>query len=186
MTTNVSSKINGIDTDALRSIAEEVSADYTKGMTTWNVSTRWKEGTRTETSVTESMVGGQRIEKDFRINMDEPTELLGTNQFPNPQEYLMASFNSCIAVGYVAACAMEGIVLEDLYIETTGDIDLRGFLGLDENVKPGYDELKYTVHIKGEGTPEQFQKVHEIVSATSPNRFNLGNPVRLDSKLVVE
>jgi len=81
---------------------------------------------------------------------------------------------------------MEGIVLEDLHIETTGDIDLRGFLGLDENVKPGYDELKYTVHIKGDGTPEQFQKVHEIVSATSPNRFNIGNPIKLNSKLMIE
>ncbi len=186
MTTKISSKINGIDTDGLRSIVEEVSADHTKGLTTWKVSTRWTEGTRTETHVTDCMIGGKRVEKDFTIKMDEPTELLGTNRFPNPQEYLMASFNSCIAVGYAAACAMEGIELEDLWIETTGDIDLRGFLGLDEKVKPGYDELKYTVHVKGNGTPEQFQKVHEIVSATSPNRFNLGNPIRLSSKLLIE
>jgi len=42
------------------------------------------------------------------------------------------------------------------------------------------------VHIKGDGTPEQFQRVHEIVSATSPNRFNIANAIRLNSRLVVE
>ena len=81
---------------------------------------------------------------------------------------------------------MEGIELEELRIETEGDIDLRGFLGLDPNIKPGYDEIHYTVHIKGKGTRAQFQKVHETVRATSPNYFNIANPIRLNSKLVVE
>ncbi|MGK2907578.1 MAG: OsmC family protein, partial [Desulfuromonadales bacterium] len=88
--------------------------------------------------------------------------------------------------GYAVGCAMEGIELEELRIETEGDIDLRGFLGLDPNVKPGYDEIRYTVHIKGKGTEEQFRKVHETVTATSPNRFNVANSIRLKSKLVME
>jgi hypothetical protein len=44
--------------------------------------------------------------------------------------------------------------------ETEGDIDLRGFLGLDETVKPGYDQLHYTVHVKGNATSEQLEKIH--------------------------
>ena len=186
MTTETARKINGFDVDALRRTIEEVAKDHSKGETSWGVATTWKGGTRTDTHVTTSEIGGQRVDKDFTIKADEPLELCGSNQFANPQEYLMAAFNSCVAVGYVAACSMEGIELEDLRIETTGDIDLRGFLGLDENVKPGYDEIKYTVHIKGNGTPEQFQKVHELVNATSPNRFNIAHAVRLDSRLEVE
>jgi uncharacterized OsmC-like protein len=186
MSTDVSRKINGIDVDSLRSTIEQVAADHSVAKTTWNVATSWKGGTRSDTRVTNCKIGGQRIEKDFTIKIDEPSELCGTNLYANPQEYLMAAFNSCIAVGYVAACSMEGIELEDLRIETSGDIDLRGFLGLDESVKPGYDEIQYTVHLKGDGTPEQFQKVHEIVNATSPNRFNIANSIRLNSNLVVE
>ena len=186
MTTQTARKINGFDVDALRATIEEVAQDPSKGQTRWFVKTSWKGGTRTDTRVTTSEIGGQRVDKDFTIKADEPLELCGSNQFANPQEYLMAAFNSCVAVGYVAACSMEGIELEDLWVETEGAIDLRGFLGLDETVKPGYDELKYTVHIKGSGTPEQFQKVHEIVNATSPNRFNLGQAVRLDGRLSVE
>ena len=88
-------------------------------------------------------------------------------------------------VGYSAVCAHEGIELEELRIETEGDIDLRGFLGIDPTVKPGYDQLRYTVHIKGNATPEQFEKVHRTVMATSPNYFNLASPVPLASRLVV-
>ena len=78
-----------------------------------------------------------------------------------------------------------GIELEELRIETQGDIDLRGFLGLDP-LKSGYDEIHYTVHIKGKGTKEQFRKVHEMVTVTSPNRFNVANSIRLTSDLIME
>jgi hypothetical protein len=53
-------------------------------------------------------------------------------------------------------------------------------------VKPGYDGLSYTVYIKGNATVEQFQKVHDIVKATSPNRFNLATAIALHSQLVVD
>jgi hypothetical protein len=89
-------------------------------------------------------------------------------------------------VGYSAVCALQGIELEELQIETEGDIDLRGFLGIDSSVKPGYDSLRYTVYIKGDATAEQFEKVHEIVKATSPNRFSVANAIALKSQLVVE
>jgi hypothetical protein len=89
-------------------------------------------------------------------------------------------------VGYSACCALEGIELEELRIETEGDIDLRGFLGIDATVRPGYDQLRYTVHVKGSGTPEQFEKIHRTVMATSPNYFNLANAIPLKARLVVE
>jgi hypothetical protein len=53
-------------------------------------------------------------------------------------------------------------------------------------VKPGYDEIRYTVYVKGNATPEQFDKIHSTVMATSPNYFNLGNAVPLKARLVVK
>jgi uncharacterized OsmC-like protein len=178
--------INGIDADALRNVMAAISEDHAKGMTNWNVRTMWKGGTRNDTHVTNYTIGGERVEKDFTIKIDEPLALLGTNQHANPQEYLLAALNSCMMVGYAAVCALQGIRLDRMHIETTGDIDLRGFLGLDENVKPGYDSLTYTVHLSGDATPEQFQAVHEFVMRTSPNRFNIASQVALQARLVVE
>jgi len=142
MQTTMTSMVNGIDTQALRAAMDEMAADAAKAQTRWRVTTRWMGGTRCDTHVKECTIGGQRVAKDFTIRIDEPKELCGTNQFANPQEYLMAAMNACMTVGYALACAMEGIELEDLRIETEGDIDLRGVLGLDPGVKPGYDELR--------------------------------------------
>ena len=71
-------------------------------------------------------------------------------------------------------------------METSGSLDLRGFLGIDPAVKPGYDTIRYVVRIKGDGTPAQFQEIHETVAKTSPNYFNISRPVAIDARLVVE
>jgi uncharacterized OsmC-like protein len=177
--------VNGIDTDALRGVIETVKKDPAHAATHWQVATHWRGGTRSDTKVTECTLGGEKVAKDFTIRIDEPLQLGGTNQYANPQEHLLASLNACMIVGYSALCALEGIELTSLRIETDGDIDLRGFLGISNEVKPGYGELRYTVHIKGTGTPEQFEKIHRAVMATSPNYFNVRNSIPLKSRLVV-
>ena len=186
MTTTEPAIINGINTDALRDAIETVTQDPSHGQTRWQVASHWRGGFRSDTRVTQCTIGGQRVAKDFTIRVDEPLELFGTNQFANPQEHLLAALNACMMVGYSALCALEGIELEELRIETEGDIDLRGFLGIDATVKPGYDQLRYTVHIKGDATPEQFEKIHRTVMATSPNYFNLATAIPLKARLVVE
>lgn len=123
--------------------------------------------------------------RDFEIAADEPLELLGTNTAPNPQELLMAAVNACMTVGYVAGASLKGITLDRLEIETTGQLDLRGFLGLDDSVPPGYEEIDYTVRIAGNGTAEQFDEIHRTVMQTSPNYFNIARPIRMNGKLQV-
>lgn len=179
------SQVNGIDTDALRNAAAAIQQDPAKGMTHWQVASYWRGGTRSDTRIHSYSIGGERVAKDFTIQVDEPLELCGTNRYPNPQEHLLAALNACMIVGYVACCALEGIELEELRIETEGDIDLRGFLGIAPEVKPGYGELRYAVYIKGNATAEQFEKIHRTVMATSPNYFNLRNAIPLQSRLVV-
>lgn len=186
MTTMIESMtLNGINMAALRATVEAITKDPSKAMTHWEVTSHWRGGTRSDSRVKRCVIGGQQIDKDFTLKVDEPFQLCGTNQYANPQEYLISALNACMIVGYSAVCAHEGIELEDLRIETEGDIDLRGFLGIDPTVKPGYDQLRYTVHIKGNATPEQFEKVHRTVMSTSPNYFNLASPVSLASRLVV-
>ena len=61
-----------------------------------------------------------------------------------------------------------------------------GMTILKPGVQPGYEALRYTVKLKGNGTPEQFHEIHETVIKTSPNYFNLSHPIRIDAKLEVE
>ena len=97
----------------------------------------------------------------------------------------MSAINACMTVGYVAGAAIRGITLARLEIETTGQLDLRGFLGLDDAVPPGYETVEYTVRIEGDGTPEQFDEIHRTVMQTSPNYFNMARPIRMQGRLQV-
>jgi uncharacterized OsmC-like protein len=178
--------MNGVDTEALRQLVRSVAADPANAQVKFAVTTHWKGGAVSETFVDSYEIGGRRVPKSFCIRVDEPLELCGTNSNPNPQEMLMAAFNACMLVGYVAGASLHGVELDELVIATDGELDLRGFLGLDPNVKPGYDEIHYVVRIKGNGTREQFEEIHRTVMATSPNRWNLANPVKLTSELIAE
>ena len=178
--------VNGINVDDLFALIEGVRRDAAKGKTNWRVTTTWKGQARSRAQVEDFGIGGERVPRRFSIDIDEPCELGGTNRFANPQEHLIAALNACMTVGYVAQCAVRGITLESLEIETDGEIDLRGFLGIDSAVPPGYESLRYTVRIKGNGSKEQFAEVHQAVMATSPNFYNVSQRIALQPTLVVE
>ena len=178
--------VNGINVDDLFGLIEGVRREPAKGKTHWHVATTWQGQTRSRAQVESFEIGGERVPRRFSIDIDEPHALGGSDRFANPQEHLIAALNACMMVGYVAQCAVRGIALESLAIETDGEIDLRGFLGIDPSVANGYESLRYTVRIKGDGTKEQFAEIHDAVMATSPNFYNVSRPVALKPTLVVE
>lgn len=171
--------INGIDLAALDETVEAVKADAGCGAVQFRVKTEWQGQTRSESTVESYTVGGETVKRNFTIVADEPHELLGTDTAPNPQELLMSAVNACMLVGYVAQASVRGITLDSVRIDTEGELDLRGFLGIDETVPPGYRRILYTVHIEGDGTREQYEEIHQAVMATSPNYFNMAQPIQM-------
>jgi len=180
-----SKHVNGIDVRGLRNVADAVEGDPSKAKVSFAVDTRWTGQTGSETTITGVRVSDEGVVRSHKILADEPTQLLGSDSAPNPQELLMAALNACMTVGYVAGASVRGIKLYSLEIRTTGDLDLRGFLGLDEAVPAGYESIDYEVRISGDGSPEQFEEIHRAVMKTSPNYFNLSRPVRLNGELKV-
>src|SRR5436190_23875412 len=178
--------VNGVNVDDLMTLVEGVKGDAAKGKTHWRVRSAWQGQTRSRAYVNGFTIGGQQVSRYFSFDIDEPMELGGSNRFANPQEHLLAALNACIMVGYVAQCAVRGITLESLQIETDGEIDLGGFLGIDPAVPAGYENLRYTVRIRGSGTKAEFTEIHKAVMATSPNFYNVSRPVALKPTLVVE
>ena len=178
--------VNGIDTDAVHALIDDVDSDPAKGMTHWRVASTWQGGTHSRAQVDGFAIGGANVPRRFSIDIDEPLELGGGNAYANPQEYLLAALNACMMVGYTALCALQGITLQKLEITTEGDIDLRGFFGLDPAVAAGYRELQSRVVVKGDGTEEQFRKIHEMVLATSPNFYNINRAIPVVPALIIE
>lgn len=179
-------RVNGLDLKALGEVVDAIQMDPSQAKVAFNVTTRWAGQTRTETVVDGYTIGGQRVTRTHKVVADEPFELLGGDSAPNPQELLMAALNACITVGYVAGASLQGITLERIEIRTRGELDLRGFLGLSDTVPAGYEQIEYEVRIKGDGTPEQFEAIHQTVLKTSPNYFNVSRPVSVKATLSVE
>jgi uncharacterized OsmC-like protein len=185
MLDTVKTRVNGLDLAALGEVVEAIEQDASEAKVSFNVTTRWQGQTRSETTVDGYTIAGERVARSHTIVADEPCELLGSDGAPNPQELLMAAVNACMTVGYVAGAALKGITLDSLEIRTRGTLDLRGFLGLDDTVPPGYESIDYEVRISGNGTPEQFEEIHQTVMKTSPNYFNLNRPIRMNGILQV-
>lgn len=185
MKTETEKYLNGIDVAGLREAIDGISNDPSQGMVRFRVRSGWVSGTKSRHVVDGFELAGEKIARPFEFETDEPLELFGGNTTPNPQEYLMGALNACMMVGYVAGAALRGIRLTKLEVECDGEIDLRGFLGIDGRVKPGYDRISYTVRIAGDGSEADFREIHEAVRKTSPNFFNLSQPVALEGTLVV-
>ena len=185
MLDTVKNRVNGLDLAALGEVVEAIERDPRQAQVGFDVVTRWTGQTRSETTVSGFTMAGERITRTHKIIADEPCELLGGDSAPNPQELLMAAFNACITVGYVAGSALQGITLDSLEIRTRGELDLRGFLGLSDEVAPGYESIAYDVRITGDGSPEQFEEIHQNVMKTSPNYFNISRPIRVNGSLTV-
>src|SRR6187551_174218 len=126
--------VNGIPVDAVQALISAVSADSAAGMTRWRVANTWQGRMRSRACVEDFEIGGQTVGRRFQMYVDEPLELGGSNMDANPQEYLLGALNACMTVGFTALCALHGMEIEALEIVTEGDIDLRGFFGLDASV----------------------------------------------------
>ena len=172
-------KLNGIDVEALHQFANGVAEDPAKRSARFSIKTNWEHQTRSVATASRYSLGGVEYQRHFEIVADEPVELLGQNSAPNPQELLMAALNACLTVGYVVNAAAMGIKVHSLEIETDGELDLRGFLSLDETVNPGYDQVSYVVRLLADASRERLEELHDVVTKTSVNLANFSKAIRM-------
>src|SRR5262245_42913660 len=107
--TKIGNRVNGLDLEALNSVVREIQNDSKKNMVAFRVSTAWRKQTRSRSTIESYTIGDQKIRRHFEMDVDEPHKLLGQNSTPNPQEMLMAAFNTCITVSYVTDASLKNI-----------------------------------------------------------------------------
>ncbi|MET0384808.1 MAG: OsmC family protein [Polyangiales bacterium] len=178
--------LNGLDPAGIAAAVAEVSASAEAAQVAFRARTTWLGSFRSRTDIDSYDMGGKRIPRVHRIDADEPLELLGANEAPNPQDLILAALNACMTVGFVVGATSAGLRIDSLEIESECPLDLRGVFGLDPAIKPGAEKIRYTIRVKGSGTREQFEEVHRAMQATSPNRFHLTSPIPLESSLIVD
>ncbi len=175
--------LNNINIAGLSEYANEVKEQNIEGKASYGVELNWESGTKSKVSTKNMTLGNHKLIRDFEFTIDEPNELLGINSAPNPAEYMLAGMAGCMAVTFMAGATAMNVQIDKLKLEIDGELDLQGFLGLNPEVNPGFPELKFIFHVKGNGTQEQYEKLMKRVTMHSPNYNTIKNEVKLSGKL---
>lgn len=183
-------KINGVDIEQLAGTFKLIKENPSLGIFNFRAQNTWVGGTRSFTEIKEfSQIGGDVPQGDsFIINGDNLPEVMGTNNSPNAVAYILHALASSLTVGLTFTASAWGIICDSLQIELEGKLDMQGFLGLSETVRPGFQEINVRAIIdcanKTETYLDSLRALSEHVQRTSPVMDMLRNPVKVNMELI--
>jgi uncharacterized OsmC-like protein len=145
---------------------------------------RWINGGHNSTTIGNFYGAGrtQIRSRPFVYEIDEPPVLLGEDHGANAGEYALTALNGCLTTALIYHAAARGIKIEEVESTLSGDVDLRGFLGLDENVRNGYEKINVTFRIKSDAPEEKLRELVELAKKRSPvfDMFSHPTPIEIN------
>ena len=183
MSVQTSSQVNGVDLDLLVQTVGAIKERPDLAQFEFRSNTRWLGGGRCETQIGGFYGAGSEDTtrtKPFVLQGDEPPVLLGDNTGPNAVEAILHALSSCLSVGVAYNAAAQGIEIDELTFEARGTLDLHGFLGLADDVRPGYSRVKIDCRVKSNASKEQIDSLLNYVMRTSPVLDIIRNPVEVE------
>jgi uncharacterized OsmC-like protein len=180
--------VNGINVEQLFSTINLIKEKPDVAKFKFRASNRWIQGTHNRATVKDFY--GALKEDDSREPMnddeDEPPVLLGQNRGANPVEYLLVALSGCLTTSMIAHASAKGIEIRGVESRYEGDIDLRGFLGLSEEVPVGYQDIRVYFKIDADLSEEEKEELVRMAQKYSPvfNTISKSAPVsvHLDKK----
>jgi uncharacterized OsmC-like protein len=154
--------VNGINVDALSETVKAIQSDPELGVSRFRVANTWLSGNHNRSTVTGFYGAKQEIahKQEFHLDADEPAILAGEDQGANPVEHLLHALASCVTTAMVAHAAVRGIPINSVESQVEGDIDLRGYLGLSNDVPRGYTDIR--VRFKVDADPKYHRRLREL------------------------
>ena len=178
--------LNGVNVDQLVGTVNAVKENPEIARFQFRAHTDWVDGGQSRTTIKSFYGAGQEDAsrtEPFVLEGDEPPVLLGGNRGPNAVEAVLHALASCLAVGFIYNAAAQGIKVDALDFDLEGDLDLQGFLGLSEQVRPGYEGVSVTYRVKSDAPREKVEELCTYVQKTSPVLDIIRNPVPVTVRL---
>jgi uncharacterized OsmC-like protein len=183
-TVSAQSQRNGVDTAKLFATLDAVKAQPEAARFRFSVDNRWISGThnRNEISTFFGVGAEQERESTHIVEADHPAVLVGRDNAPTPAEILLSALASCLTSGMGNIAAVRKINLESVESRVEGDIDLRGILGLSDDVRNGFGQIRVSFRVRGDATPEQLRGLVEQAVARSAvyDVLTRGVPISVD------
>ena len=180
-----STALNGVDVDQLFGNIDAIKNAPVLGKFKFRANNKWINGGHNQTTI--KNFHGLQQEHDhadpFELDADEPPLLLGEDIGPNPVEYALTALAACVTTALVYHAAAKGIKLHAVESRLEGDIDLRGFLGISNDVRRGYENIRIYYKIDADVPDEQLEELIQMGTKYSPVFDTFTNPVTVTAQL---
>jgi uncharacterized OsmC-like protein len=180
MATQATTVVNGVDVGQLVDTINAIKANPDLARFQFRAETEWIDGGHSRSKIQGFYGAGTEDtsrSQPFYLEGDEPPVLLGSNAAPNAVETVLHALASCLAVGFIYNAAAQGIRVDRLDFSLQGDLDLHGFLGLSDQVRAGYDNIRVEYRVKSDAPREKLEALCDYVQRTSPVVDIIRNPV---------
>jgi len=174
--------LNGFNLDVLHETMHTIEQDPEMAKCMFRGRNRWLDADHNRSIVDGFYGAKQEIEHKhpFEMHSGEPPILAGADNAPNPVEYLLHALAGCITTSITAHAALRGIHIEELESEVEGDLDMRGFLGLDANAPKGFTDIRIRFKVKAD--PRDLDRIRELTEY-SPVMDTLTQGARVDVRV---
>jgi uncharacterized OsmC-like protein len=178
--------LNGVDTEKLFETVDAINGQPGLGKFQFRAENKWIDGGWNRSTIQDFYGAGKEDasrEKPYVLNNDEPPVLLGKDQGANPVEYVLNALAGCLTTSLVYHSAARGIKIESVESSFEGNLDLRGFLGISDQVRNGYENIRVTFRVKADASDEQIEELIQLAQKRSPVFDIVSNPVPVSIKL---
>jgi uncharacterized OsmC-like protein len=174
--------LNGVNVSAVESTVNAIKKKPELAKFKFRLSNKWINGGHNRSIVNNFFGANQQNPhlKTFELEADEPPILAGEDLAPNPVEHLLNALSACLTTTIVYHAAIRGIKIDELESELEGDIDLRGFLGLSNEVRKGYQNIRVNFKVK---TDDENLNRLKALSELSPMFDLTSNGTKVDVQI---
>ncbi len=158
-TTTTPTVDNGVNVEALLGAREALAATPEAARFHWRATCKWMNGTHSRSTVDGFFGLGQeqRHKTEFTFDADHPEIFAAEDNGPTPVEYVLVGLGACLTAGIAAVAQNRNIQLRSVSATIEGSMDIQGILGMDSDVRNGFDGIKVTYTIDADATPEEIR-----------------------------
>ncbi len=177
---------NGVNVDALLAAREVLKGAPQAAKFTWRASCKWKNGTHSRTNIQgfHGLGEEQKHKTEFSFDADHPEIFASEDLGVTPIEFVLVGLASCLTAGVAAVAQNRGVQLRSVEAKLEGTMDIQGILGIDRDVRNGYDDIKVTFHIDADAPKKEIEAIVAQSQKRSAVYDALTNPTNVTVTVV--
>jgi uncharacterized OsmC-like protein len=186
MTSTATPCDNGVNVEALLGARTALTEAPAAAQFQWRATSEWKNGTHSA-SIVDDFFGlgeAQKHRTRYSFDIDHPEIFASEDNGPTPVEYVLVGLAGCLTAGVAAVAQMREIQLHSVSATIEGSMDVRGILGMDSDVRNGFDAIKVTYKIDADATPDEIKALVAQSQKRSAVYDIITNPTEVSVEVV--